>query len=86
MSAQPDALFDDNHEQWLDHVDPEYGNSLPYLYSKKYNVLALYQEQVQDGKINHVLWFGTSGVWGDHRTQTQTERLVDISSNRSTDI
>ena len=55
MSAQPNALFDDSHEQWLDHVDPEYGNVLPYLYSKKYSVLALYQEQDQGRKINHVL-------------------------------
>jgi len=55
MSAQPDALFDDSHGQWLDRIDPEYGNSLPYLYSKKYSVLALYQEQVRDRKLCHVL-------------------------------
>lgn len=57
MSTVAQELFDNSQEQWLDRVDPEYVDSLPYLYAKNYNVLALYREmdEEQERNMNHVL-------------------------------
>ena len=55
MSAQPHTLFDKTREQWLDRIDSEFVILLPYLYAKKYNVLALYQNQDGEEKRNHML-------------------------------
>ena len=51
MSEPARALFDDAREPWLDRVDAEFVNSIPYLFAKRNNVLALFQSQGQ----NHVL-------------------------------
>ncbi len=51
MTEQAQALFDNVHEQWLDQVNPEFVTTVPYLFAKRNNVLALFQSQGH----NHVL-------------------------------
>ena len=51
MTEQTQALFDDVQEQWLEWIDAEFVTTIPYLFAKRNNVLALFQSQGQ----NHVL-------------------------------
>ena len=52
MAERAQSLFDTTaDEDWLERVDPEYVNSVPYLFAKRYNVLALFEDAGQ----NHIL-------------------------------
>ena len=51
MAAQALTLFDDTQQPWLDRVDSEFVNSIPYMFAKRNNVLALFQRQGE----NHIL-------------------------------
>lgn len=51
MAEQALSFFDDTQVPWLDQVDAEFVNSIPYLFAKRNNVLALFQDKGQ----NHIL-------------------------------
>ena len=51
MAEQALNFFDDTQVPWLDQVDAEFVNSIPYLFAKRNNVLALFQDKGQ----NHIL-------------------------------
>jgi len=55
MSTPSHELFDSHQEPWLERVDPNYVNSLPYLYAKNYSVLALFRDEAPEKNRNHVL-------------------------------
>ncbi len=55
MSTPSHELFDSHQEPWLERVDPNYVNSLPYLYAKNYSVLALFRDEGSEKNRNHVL-------------------------------
>ena len=55
MTASVPALFSESDDARLERLDPAFVSSIPYLYARNFNVLALYREEDEAQPLNHVL-------------------------------